>query len=407
MHHEVLLRGLSSSNLLPTGKLACHAYIMDETKELQLAESIAKLKASVRESSGGWRVQCQVAEVAEKVTREGKPYLEAGMVDATDTFVLRVWSEHAAYREVERLGAGAFVCIAGQFEVSPRYGLEVKSWRMRELNDDERQQLIEGPMALRAKVAEDFAEIERLVESLDDPRFLGVSRLFLVRYGERMRRTAAARSYHHARRGGLVEHVAGMMHSAEALCAVYPQLNRDLLLTGCLFHDCGKLFENCYEEQGFQMPVTKLGELLGHIPVGIELVNALWHEAAVSASEAWKSLEPPTDEARLHLLHLVAAHHGEYEYGSPTLPHTPEAIALHYIDNLDAKLEMFAAGYASSMQLAPGIFERVRPLPTSLVSPLRMFIHDALQEGERIDVNHDGDIIGATETSQASTEVTG
>ena len=96
-----------------------------------------------------------------------------------------------------------------------------------------------------------------------------------------------------------------------------------------------------------------------------------WRKLLVSeAAAGWAGLEPAAEEVRLHLLHLIASHHGELEFGSPVVPKTPEAAALHYIDNLDAKLEMFAGGYGSAAELAPGILERVRPLPGNLVRPL-------------------------------------
>jgi 3'-5' exoribonuclease len=76
---------------------------------------------------------------------------------------------------------------------------------------------------------------------------------------------------------------------------------------------------------------------------------------------------------RLHLLHLIASHHGEKQLGSPVYPKTPEAMVLHYIDNLDARLEMFFAGYPIAKPLANRIFERVRPLPGNLVQALEKF----------------------------------
>jgi len=77
---------------------------------------------------------------------------------------------------------------------------------------------------------------------------------------------------------------------------------------------------------------------------------------------------------RLHLLHLIGSHHGEYAFGAPVLPKTPEAVALHHIDNIDAKLEMFRRGYETGAELANGIFERVFPLQGNLVSPLPKFV---------------------------------
>jgi 3'-5' exoribonuclease len=122
------------------------------------------------------------------------------------------------------------------------------------------------------------------------------------------------------------------------------------------------------------MPYSEYGELLGHIPIGIEVVNTLWRKLlAEPGAEAWGALSPSSEQVRLHLLHLIAAHHGAMEFGSPVVPKTPEAHALHYIDNLDAKLEMIFSGYGQSAQLAPRIFERVRPLPGNLVLPLARF----------------------------------
>ena len=125
---------------------------------------------------------------------------------------------------------------------------------------------------------------------------------------------------------------------------------------------------------GFVMPFDERGEMLGHITIGIELVNALWRKLlALPEAAAWAQLQPASEDVRLHLLHLLAAHHGELQFGSPVVPKTPEASALHFIDNLDARMEMLAAGYESARALAPRIQERVWPLPGNLVAPLAKF----------------------------------
>jgi 3'-5' exoribonuclease len=162
-----------------------------------------------------------------------------------------------------------------------------------------------------------------------------------------------------------------MMRSADAICSAYAVLHRDLLLAGVLFHDCGKLWENQFPADGFAMPFDERGELLGHITIGIELVNTLWRKLFASDPvAAWKDLSPPSEDVRLHLLHLIAAHHGELQFGSPIPPKTPEAWALHYVDNLDAKMEMMAGCYANAKALAPRIRERTWPLPGNSVLPL-------------------------------------
>jgi len=122
------------------------------------------------------------------------------------------------------------------------------------------------------------------------------------------------------------------------------------------------------------MPYDVRGELIGHVSIGVELVNRLWQRLKEGAEfSQWSSLTPDSESVRLHLVHLVAAHHGEKQFGSPVEPRTPEAITLHLIDNLDAKLEMMCNAYQLGKRLSAEVVERVRPLPTNLVEPLPVF----------------------------------
>jgi 3'-5' exoribonuclease len=122
------------------------------------------------------------------------------------------------------------------------------------------------------------------------------------------------------------------------------------------------------------MGFDERGELMGHISIGLELVNSLWRKLMTDQNtRAWEKLTPASEDCRLHLLHLIGAHHGEPQFGSPVSPKTPEAMALNYIDNLDARMEMFAAGYLVAKPIADRIFDRVRPLPGNLVKPLERF----------------------------------
>lgn len=318
-------------------------------------------------------IRAQVDSVQVKPTKSGGEFLELKLNDATDGFVMRVWSDAAGYGAARELKAQAFVALSADWSVS-QYGLEPKQWKLRELDAEERAEVLGGPAAMREKQAQDYADITAFVDGIADPRLRLLGQTFLREFGERFRRTGAAREYHHARRGGLVEHVAQMMRTAAAVCGAYPAVNRDLVLTGVLFHDCGKLWENCYTENGFSMPYSEHGELMGHIPLGIELVNRLWRRLVESdEASGWLMLTPASEEVRLHLLHLIASHHGEYQFGSPVLPKTPEAIVLHHVDNIDAKLEMMFTTYAVSAQLGRNIFERQRPLPVNLVRPLDHF----------------------------------
>lgn len=335
--------------------------------------TIARLKEESGEQPLTAAVDCQLQGKSERLTRTGKPYLELSFADATGSFSLKAWSDAPLFEAAADWAAGTILRLQAEWTQN-QYGLNSNHLDFRALNATERANFLAGDPQTREKQDGDWMAIGQMLATLSDPRLKAISERFLAQYGERFRRTAAARKNHHARRGGLVEHVAQMMRSTVAISSVYPQLNRDLMLVGVLLHDCGKMWENSYPEDGFTQPYSLHGELLGHIPLGIELTNKLWRDLCDEPSaREWLSLEPANEEVRLHLLHLIASHHGQYEFGSPTLPRTPEAIALHYIDNLDAKLEMMKDAYAQAGELGEGIYERVFPLPSNLVRPLPRF----------------------------------
>jgi len=321
------------------------------------------------------RVHVQVEGATAKVTREQKPYCELTLADAADRMTLRVWSDHPEFKACELLKASDFVELSGEFQQHQQFGLDAKKWKVRHLTAQERSELLQGPPELRAKQMADWNYIGERTRAIGDPRLRALSEAFLSEHGERFRRTAGARSYHHARRGGLVEHTAQMMRVAMEIGPLYPELNLDLLIAGVLFHDCGKLWENHLPETGFTMGYDERGELMGHISIGLELVNSLWRKVQTEENTgAWSTFVPSSEDVRMHLLHLIGSHHGEPQFGSPVSPKTPEAMALNYIDNLDARMEMFAAGYLVAKPIADRIYDRVRPLPGNLVKPLEKFI---------------------------------
>lgn len=332
--------------------------------------TIAALRKELREDVASARVHAQIDDLIRKEDRNGKPYYELKLRDSGDNFSLKAWNNSPNFTRCEELTRGQAVEIEGDFALGS-YGIDAARWNLRHLNDAEATELFAGDEASRITNDEDFELVTQLVASIGDPRLQALTATFLADFAARFRRAAAARSNHHAFRGGLLRHTAQMMKSADGIAAIYPRLNRDLLLAGALFHDSGKLWEMCPPEQGFEVPRELRGELLGHISIGIELVNALWRKVG---TDEWKNLQPPSEDVRLHLLHLVAAHHGELQYGSPVEPKTPEAIALHYIDNLDARLEMIFAAYEKQNELAPGIFERIWALNTTPVRGLAPWI---------------------------------
>ena len=188
------------------------------------------------------RFHAQLVERSEQATQGGEPFLRLRFADGSADLELRVWRRTTWWDACAALPAGAFCEVRGQFmRRNPKFGADPERLEVRVLDAEERAAALLGPPARRGKLAEDFAFIETAADSLRDPRLHALARRFLDVHGVRFRRACAARTYHHARRGGLGEHVAGMMRAAEGVCAAYPHLNRDLLLAGVLFHDCGKL----------------------------------------------------------------------------------------------------------------------------------------------------------------------
>jgi 3'-5' exoribonuclease len=136
----------------------------------------------------------------------------------------------------------------------------------------------------------------------------------------------AAKRVHHAYLGGLVVHTRNVLRLAEAVSKVYENLNVDLLMTAAVLHDVGKVYEYDFSRKiDFSTP----GRMLGHIVIGYELVGA-----------KIKSIPDFPESMKLRLLHMILSHHGEFEWGSPKQPLFVEALVLHFIDNLDSKVEM-------------------------------------------------------------------
>jgi len=330
--------------------------------------TISELKKAAREHSPQEAViQAQIEKLTRKEASNGKPFHEVQFRDGSESMILRAWSDTSAFESCDVMKCGDFVTIEGIFSHSASFGLDAKRWEMTPLPDEDIDILLEGSTERRKLLNECDRIIRDAVSSLADPRIRTLCEQFLSQHGARFRRAAAARGNHHARRGGLLEHTSRMMASACALCEVYPELNRDLVIAGVLFHDTGKLWETCPPERGFGIVPELRGELLGHLSIGIELVNSIWRELP---KEGWEELSPSTEDVRLHILHLVASHHGQLEFGSPVLPKTPEAALLHFVDNIDARMEMFFTAYQAMPEGHQAPLDWVRPLGVAPVPPL-------------------------------------
>src|SRR5215471_17494743 len=262
--------------------------------------TLTEIRRATQNGTTSARVHVQVESATAKLTREQQPYCELTLADACDRMTLRVWSDHPAYKTCSALTSQDFIELTAEFYQS-QYGLDARKWTVRPLTEQEKNELLQGPADLRAKQASDFELVRETVAGIADPRLHALSEAFLHEWDDRFRRTAAARNYHHARRGGLVEHTAQMMRVAKQIAPLYPELNLDLLLAGILFHDAGKLWENALPENGFVMSYDERGELMGHISIGLELVNSLWRKLQTDENvRAWENLAPPSEDCRLH-----------------------------------------------------------------------------------------------------------
>src|SRR5208337_756276 len=147
----------------------------------------------------------------------------------------------------------------------------------------------------------------------------------------------AAKTLHHAFVGGLLDHVVSLFTVCDLAARNYPQVNRDLLLTGVFLHDIGKVHELAYQRS---IAYTTEGQLLGHMIIELEMLH-----------QKLARLPGFPDELKILIEHMIISHHGQYEFGSPKLPMFPEALMLHYLDDLDSKMESMRAQFAREGEL--------------------------------------------------------
>ncbi len=147
----------------------------------------------------------------------------------------------------------------------------------------------------------------------------------------------AAKTLHHAFVGGLLDHVVSLFTVCDLAARNYPDVNRDLLLTGAFLHDVGKVHELAYQRS---IAYTTKGQLLGHMIIELEMLH-----------EKLAHIPGFPDELKILIEHMIISHHGQYEFGSPKLPMFPEALMLHYLDDLDSKMEAMRAQFARESEL--------------------------------------------------------
>lgn len=263
----------------------------------------------------------QSKEVRQKKT--GEPYLSLLLCDRTGEVDAKMWDNVSEV--MTAFERDDFVRAKGCLQIynnRPQFTV-YKVQRV----DESDVELADFLPASQRDPREMMAELRGIVSGMENAHLRGLLEGILADedVSARLLKAPAAKFIHHAFLGGLLEHVLSLCNLCRLASQNYPGMDLDLLLTGAVLHDIGKLYELSYDRS---FGYTSEGQLLGHITIGLRLIDR-------------KLALTPDFPPRLRLLveHLVLSHHGSLEFGSPKLPMFPEAMLLHYLDDLDAKLE--------------------------------------------------------------------
>lgn len=262
--------------------------------------------------------------------RNGNLYMQVGLSDRSGTIDARLWN--ASEKDYKDFENGDYVMIDGSTQLfQGNMQLIVNSIRRARPDEvDEGDFMVRQPEEID-KLATRLAEILR---GMATPELRNLAECFLMdeEFMQKFTAAPAGMKNHHAYKGGLLEHVVSVMELVLVVAPRYPQLDGDKLLVGAFLHDASKIDELTYERD---IAYSDEGQLLGHMVMAMSLLDSKVAEAERLAGE------PIPKPLVVEIKHLIISHHGEYEYGSAKLPMTLEAVALHQLDNLDAKLASF------------------------------------------------------------------
>ncbi len=270
-----------------------------------------------------------------KPKKTGEPYLALTLGDRSGQLDAKMWDN---VEEVLNLfEQDDFLKVKGLVNrYKNRFQLTIH--KLRKLGESEIEFSDYLPKTTK-NIDELWQALTEFVASFQNPHLKSLVQSFVSdpEIAAAYRNAPAAKTLHHAYIGGLLDHVLSLFRSCDLICRNYPQVNRDLLLAGVFLHDIGKIHELAYNRS---FSYTTRGQLLGHMVIELEMLQAKL------------ALVPdfPT-ELKTLLEHLIISHHGEYEFGSPKLPMFPEALLLHYMDNLDSKMEAMRAHFQREADL--------------------------------------------------------
>ena len=275
----------------------------------------------------------------QRTTKSNKPYLNLILGDKTGQLEGRIWepSDPRIAKEFERGDIVKARGSASRFDA--RLQMKIDQLRLAQPGEADKADLLPSTTY---DVADLWRQLLSFVASFTNPdlKLLVTTLLDDPAFAAAYREAPAAKQLHHAWLGGLLEHVVSLLTLADRVAAHYPLLDRDLLLTGVILHDIGKLRELSWEI-GFEYTVE--GMLLGHIQIGTAL-----------AERTIDSLPGFPPRLKLLVLHMILSHHGKLEFGSPKLPMIPEALVLSFLDDLDAKMQAMTTEFDKCIREGKG-----------------------------------------------------
>ena len=262
--------------------------------------------------------------------RNGNLYLQVELADRTGAISARMWNASEAIYQA--FGNGDYVRVEGSTQLF-QGAMQLIATRITRVDPTEVQEDEFSPLPAVA-VDQLAIRLGEILREIADPPLRNLAECLLMddELMTKFTRAPAGIKNHHAYQGGLLQHVVSLMEVILRIAPCYPQIDRDLLLMGAMLHDMGKVAELSYERE---LAYTDEGQLIGHLVMAVSML-----EQKVRETEKLTG-EPFPGEVVLRLKHMIVSHHGEYEYGSPKLPMTLEALALYYLDNLDAKIFTF------------------------------------------------------------------
>lgn len=292
-----------------------------------------------------------------RTTTEGRLYIHAVLVDRTGQIVARMWqATEGMYRAMPE---GGFMRFKGRVEnYKGNLQFIIDGILIADPGTYSVADFLPTTERDREKMWKRLVEILRGIKNGD---VLALVEAFLADKAlmERFQAAPAAATMHHAYIGGLLEHTLNVLEVALRVIPLYPKLNLDLVLAGVFLHDIGKSKELTFETN---IAYSDSGQLLGHIVQATMMIEQKADALAASG-------KPIPDRLRWELQHIVVSHHGSYQFGSPKLPAIPEAIAVHYLDNLDAKVNMFLSEIENHPDPASRWTNYNRALETRIFKP--------------------------------------